>query len=164
MEIILKKNRGLICFFSLIFLVSCSDNLVFTEYKTLKNSTWKSNEKLTFNFTVKDTIQPKNLFIHVRNNKDYAFSNLYLITSLNFANGTIIIDTLQYEMTDEYGAFLGKGFSNIKENKLFYKEAKIFPTKGEYQFIIYHAMRKQGEIEPISTLKGIQDVGFSIEN
>jgi gliding motility-associated lipoprotein GldH len=62
------------------------------------------------------------------------------------------------------GLFLGKGFSNIKENKLFYKEAKIFPTKGEYQFIIYHAMRKQGEIEPISTLKGIQDVGFSIEN
>jgi gliding motility-associated lipoprotein GldH len=91
-----------------MFLVSCSDNLVFTEYKTLKNSTWKSNEKLTFNFTVKDTTQPKNLFIHVRNNKDYAFSNLYLITSLNFANGTKIVDTLQYEMTDEYGAFFRK--------------------------------------------------------
>ena len=89
---------------------------------------------------------------------------MYLITELNFPNGTVIVDTLQYEMADETGKFLGSGLTEIKENKLFYKEKKTFPVSGKYIFNMRHAMRKNGEINPIEFLKGIQDVGFSIEN
>jgi len=89
---------------------------------------------------------------------------LYVITELLFPNETVIIDTLQYEMADETGKFLGVGFTEIKENKLFYKEKKAFPVSGEYMFNVRHAMRKNGAIIPIEFLKGIQDVGFSIEN
>ncbi len=74
-------------------------------------------EKITFAFEVKDTILPKNLYINIRNNNDYEFSNLYIITELKFPNNTLVIDTLQYEMADISGMFLGNGFSEIKENK-----------------------------------------------
>jgi gliding motility-associated lipoprotein GldH len=163
METILKKNRGFAFLITLLFLVSCNDKIEFTKYKSLPSSSWEANKNISFNFEVKDTILPKNLFINIRNNKEYSYSNLYVITELNFPNGTKVIDTLQYEMSDKTGKFLGKGFTDIKENKLFYKEKKVFPQSGKYLFSIRHAMRKNGEVNSIPFLEGVQDVGFSIE-
>ncbi|NVJ88543.1 MAG: gliding motility lipoprotein GldH [Flavobacteriaceae bacterium] len=158
------KKTNIFTFLLFVFMVfSCSDAIEFTEYKSLANSEWDSGEVLTFSFEITDTISPKNLFINIRNNQEYNFSNLFVITSLNFPNGTKIVDTLQYEMANEKGEYLGTGLSNIKESKLFYKESKVFPSKGKYEFTINQAMRKQGEVQPLQTLKGIQDVGFSIE-
>jgi gliding motility-associated lipoprotein GldH len=144
-------------------IISCSDGIEFTKYKSLPNASWQANESISFEFDIKDTISPKNLFINIRNNKDYAYSNLYVITALNFPNGDKVIDTLHYEMADNSGKYLGTGFTEIKENKLFYKEEKVFPTSGKYSFHIRHAMRKSGEVNPIPFLEGLQDVGFSIE-
>lgn len=162
----MTRKSNFVFFVLLLFLIgySCSEKSIFSEYKSLKNSSWKSNEKITFSFTIKDTISPKNIFINIRNNNQYEYSNLYVITSLKFPDGTKIIDTLQYEMADKNGKFLGDGFTEIKENKLFYKERKLFPNTGKYHFNIYHAMRKNGETKSIPLLKGIQDVGISIEN
>ena len=164
MTTILKSNPFLIVLGSLLLLFSCDDKSDFNLYKSIDNEGWKANEKIFFEFDVKDTISPKNLFINIRNNNEYAYSNLYLITELVFPNETKVVDTLQYEMADKTGRFLGVGFTEIKENKLFYKEKKAFPVSGNYTFNVRHAMRKNGEVKPIEFLKGIQDVGFSIEN
>lgn len=159
----IQKNK--ILFFLMLFFlsISCDKKIEFNQYKTIENSSWKANEKIDFQFQVLDTISPKNLFINIRNNKEYEFSNLYLITELTFPNQTKVVDTLQYDMTDASGRFLGDGFSDIKDNKLFYKEHKIFPISGTYLFNIRQAMRKNGEVNPIEYLNGIQDVGLSIE-
>ncbi|QXP63485.1 gliding motility lipoprotein GldH [Polaribacter sp. HaHaR_3_91] len=164
MTTILKSNPFLIVLGSLLLLFSCDDKSDFNLYKSIDNEGWKANEKIFFEFDVKDTISPKNLFINIRNNNEYAYSNLYLITELVFPNETKVVDTLQYEMADKTGRFLGVGFTEIKENKLFYKEKKAFPISGNYTFNVRHAMRKNGEVKAIEFLKGIQDVGFSIEN
>ncbi len=66
-------------------------------------------------------------------------------------------------MADALGMFLGNGFSELKENKLFYKERKVFPVSGNYSLTIRHAMRKNGELKAIERLDGVRDVGFSIE-
>ncbi|ARV07226.1 gliding motility lipoprotein GldH [Polaribacter sp. SA4-10] len=163
METILKNNSFSIFLLMLIFLSSCDDKSDFNQYKSIENASWEANKKVLFEFVVKDTVSPKNLFINIRNNNEYSYSNLYLITALSFPNGTIIVDTLQYEMADSKGRFLGEGFTEIKENKLFYKEKKIFPVSGTYRLNIRQAMRKNGEINPIPFLEGIIDVGFSIE-
>ena len=163
MEMILKKNRIFTFLIVLSFLVSCNDQIVFAKYKSLPNATWEANKSISFEFEVEDTILPKNLFINIRNNKKYPFSNMYVITTLSFPNGNKIVDTLQYQMADKVGKFLGKGFTDIKENKLFYKEEKVFPASGKYLFSIHHAMRKNGEVNIIPFLEGVQDVGFSIE-
>ena len=163
MERIPKKNRSFGFLILLIFFVSCNDKIEFTQYKSVPGSSWQANKNISFEFTVEDTILPKDLFINIRNNNEYPFSNLFVITELNFPNGNKIVDTLQYEMTDETGEFLGKGFAEIKENKLFYKEQKVFPTSGKYRLNIHHAMRKNGEVKVIPFLEGVQDVGLSIE-
>jgi gliding motility-associated lipoprotein GldH len=157
------KSKFLILLLILILMISCNDTIEFNQYKAVEDNSWKSGEKMNFTFEIKDTISPKNLFINIRNNSDYAFSNLYVITALKFPNNSLVIDTLQYEMTDASGIFLGSGFSEIKENKLFYKEHKVFPVSGNYSLTIVHAMRKNGEMKAVEKLYGVQDVGFSIE-
>lgn len=149
--------------FLLLCCISCTDNVLVSEYKSIEYAKWKANEKISFSFALNDTITPKNVFINIRNNNQYSFSNLFIITELFSPDGMIIVDTLQYEMADVTGKYLGTGTANLKENKLFYKENKIFTAAGEYQLHIRQAMRKNGAIEPMEYLEGIQDVGFSIE-
>ena len=54
-------------------------------------------------------------------------------------------------------------FSEIKENKLWYKEQYKFNEGGEYKVSIEHAIRKNGATNGVTELKGITDVGFRIE-
>ena len=64
------------------------------------------------------------------------------------------------------GELLGKGFSDVKESKLWYKGYEndfIFSEKGVYKVNVQHAMRKNGEIEGVQNLEGITEVGFRIE-
>ncbi|QMU63288.1 MAG: gliding motility lipoprotein GldH [Flavobacteriaceae bacterium] len=163
METIIKKNKKLLI---LVFIgcISCvSDNQIFDEYQTLENAIWEADKPVEFYFSITDTISKNNLFINLRNNNKYPYSNLYIITQLDFPDGNRIVDTLQYAMTDTKGNFLGAGFTEIKENKLFYKEQKVFPVPGEYHISIRQAMRKNGEITQIKKLEGVSDIGFRIE-
>ncbi len=161
----IKKNSYYLYALScLLVLTSCDAKRVFDDYATLKNGSWNINNTITFPFTINDTLAKRNVFINIRNNNDYGYSNLFLITKLNFPDGHHIIDTLEYDMADKTGRFLGHGFSEIKENKLFYKEHIIFPISGNYSVDISHAMRKNGSVNGIEQLNGITDLGFRIEN
>lgn len=162
MQIHNKKYFFLWCFIVFSFF-SCDDSIEFIHFEPVENASWETTKKVTFNFSFQDTISPKNLFIHLRNTSDYPYSNIYVITTLIFPDETKIIDTLQYEMADNSGKFLGKGIADAKESKLFYKEQKIFPKAGNYKLQIRQAMRKNGEVDPLKKLIGIQDIGFSIE-
>lgn len=135
----------------------------FDSYKSIENHQWDSENKIEFIVNNLDTISKKNVFIHIRNNKDYEFSSLFLIAKIEFPQGFSVIDTLEYEITDTHGNWLGTGFTELKENKLFYKENVVFSEKGDYTFNIQHATRAIGDIEGKNPLKGITDVGLSIE-
>ncbi len=102
--------------------------------------------------------------MNVRDNDDYPFNNLFLIVSLEHPNHQVKVDTLEYLMTNPDGTLLGDGFSDIKENKLFYKDKQQFTQKGIYKIHIKHATRQTGKIEGITSLPGISDVGFRIES
>lgn len=142
--------------------IGCDSNQVYDEYKTVSNQ-WDKNDIITFNVTAPDTITPYNLFVNLRNNNDYKFSNLFLIVEMDYPNGKVVKDTLEYEMTKADGTFLGAGFTDIKENKLWYKEAMVFKESGEYIVKVQHAMRENGNVNGVERLDGIIDVGFRIE-
>lgn len=141
---------------------SCDSNRVFDAYKSVPNK-WHKDSIIEFNITPPDSITPYNLFVNIRNTSDYKYSNLFLIVEMNFPNGKVVNDTLEYLMTKPNGAFLGTGFSDVKENKLWYKEGVIFSEIGEYKVKIQHAMRENGNIKGIENLEGITDIGFRIE-
>ena len=158
-----KNKFPLLLLLVVLFFVGCDSKRVYDSYVSIPNSSWELNKEVSFIIEIKDTITRNNLFVNIRNNKKYEFSNLFLITKLGFPNGKIIVDTLEYEMTDVTGKYLGSGFTDIKESKLFYKEEVVFPMSGKYILTISQAMRKNGTIEGLKFLEGITDVGFRIE-
>lgn len=158
-----NKINYIVLVFIICSIISCDSKREYDSFVSISDNSWKKDNTVSFLFEITDTINKKDLFLNIRNNQKYNFSNLFLITTLNFPNGKKIVDTLEYEMTDTSGRFLGNGFTGIKENKLFYKENVVFPTSGEYSVSISHAMRKSGEVNGIESLEGIIDVGFRIE-
>ena len=143
--------------------LSCNDSTVFDIYKPISKTQWHKDSIISFDFNPIDTISTNSIYINLRNNNDYQYSNLFLIVCIDFPNNFSVIDTLEYEMADVEGKFLGSGFTDLKENKLEYKNNVVFPSTGTYNISVQHAMRKSGDIEGISLLQGITDVGLRIE-
>lgn len=142
-------------------LLSCTDQEIYSEYKSLDNQ-WPLDETLQFVLPQTDSITPYNLFINVRNTNEFEYSNLYLIAAIHFPNGKVVADTLEYEMALPDGTWLGKG-NRVKDNKLWYKENVRFYEEGSYTLSLKHAMRNINKVEGVNQLKGITDVGISIE-
>lgn len=143
--------------FSIIILFAACDNTkVYDEYKHIDNSIWDKDSVVSFNFNLQDTLSKNQVFINLRNNIDYPYSNIYLFTRVNFPDGMVLVDTLEYEMTNAQGVWLGEGLSSVKSNKLYFKKDVVFYSKGDYSVSIQHGMRD-------NTLKGIKDVGLRIE-
>ncbi|MGB5820109.1 MAG: gliding motility lipoprotein GldH [Saonia sp.] len=147
----------------LILLVSCNENMVVSEYRTTNDNVWNKDTIMSFTFSEMDSVQTHNIFINIRNDDTFPYSNLFLIAELNAPNGETIKDTLEYEMALPDGQWLGKGYGSVKENKLWYKENIVFSETGVYTLQLSHAMRKNGAVEGVVDLEGITDVGFEIE-
>lgn len=148
----------------LVMLCSCGNTSIqHAEFKSLPNG-WEKDEAVNFQFKAPDTVNTYDLFINLRNDERFPFSNIFLIVNMEFPTGKVITDTLEYEMAKPDGTWLGQGFTDLKESKLWYKEAVRFPDTGYYSMEIFHAMRKNGNVDGVRSLEGITDVGISIEN
>lgn len=146
-----------------VLLVSCDRNRFFDEYKSLPNK-WNKDSIIRFEVNQTDSLQAYNLFINLRNTNDYKYSNIYLITRINYPNGKVDQDTLQYKMSYPNGEWMGVGMSDSKDSKLWYKKNFRFDEKGTYTFQIRQAMRKNNDEKGVVDLKGITEVGLRIEN
>jgi len=150
-------------FFGLLLLVcSCNTDKVHSEYKSLNNGIWRVTDTIAFEVEGLDTLNKHHVYFNIRNDNTYEFSNLFLITEFGLPNGKAIIDTLEYEMASPDGTWLGTGKGSIKESKLWFRENIVFGDSGVYTFKIAHAMRKNGEVQGMTNLKGITDIGLEI--
>lgn len=150
-------------FLGIIFCVSCDSNKEYDSYQTLKEGVWGLKDRVLFEVEVKDTVSLQNVFLNVRTDVNYPYRNLYVISKMSLPSGLVLIDTLEYEMADAFGNLLGDGFTDVKNNKLYYLENHQFPQQGMYVFEFYQAMRKRGEIHGLEGLEGVVDVGLRIE-
>lgn len=155
--------RNLICaFLTVILLVSCDSNIIKSEYRSLKDGIWDKDNILEFSFSEMDTVQAHDIFINVRNDNTFPYSNLFIIAALTTPEGQVLKDTLEYDMALPDGSWLGKGSGSIKENKLWYKENIVFESSGVYTIEVSQAMRKNGNVAGIIGLEGITDVGIEV--
>lgn len=156
-------TNSFLLFFVAFGLVSCDKSQVFDEYHTFEDG-WKKSSIINFVFEQEASKKPYNLFINIRNNDSYEFSNLFLIVKMEEPDGLVKVDTLEYQMANPDGTLLGEGFSDVKESKLWYKEKAIFPKKGKYKVSMQQAVRQTGKIKGVEKLDGITEIGFRIES
>lgn len=163
MQITVRRNSAFLCVLGLLIgMTSCDNKQVYDVYKTVPNA-WHKDSIINFKITPPDTTNAYNLFVNLRNTNAYRYSNLFLIVEMDFPHGKTMTDTLEYKMAKPNGEFLGTGFNDLKENKLWYKEGVIFNENGDYTIKIQQAMRENGKVNGVINLEGITDVGFRIE-
>ena len=156
------RNSFFILLLSSFILVSCEKGLVKSEFRATDNGIWDRGNQIEFTFSELDSLTQYNMFINVRNDDTFPYNNLFLITALSAPDGSVEKDTLEYQMANPDGTWLGKGYGSLKENKLWYKENIVFPSSGVYTLKVEHAMRKNGSVNGVEQLQGITDVGFEI--
>ena len=154
------RNSALLILVAILFF-SCDKKRVFDEYKSV-GTAWHKDSIVTFDLPELDSTKRYNLFVTLRDNNNYPFNNLFLIVGIEMPNGFTKVDTLEYQMANPDGSLMGDGFSDIKENKLFYKEKVRF--RGKYKVNIKQAVRENGKVPGVTALEGITEVGFRIEN
>lgn len=140
----------------LLFLYSCNSGSIFSESKDIPGSEWNKNNILSYNFKIEDTLQPYNVYLNVRNTSKYQFRNLFLFIETTSPSGNTVRDTFECILADDRGRWYGKGWGDVYENKIPYKEYIRFPSKGTYSIEIQQAMRR-------TNLKHITDIGVVIE-
>ncbi|MCB0451963.1 MAG: gliding motility lipoprotein GldH [Aequorivita sp.] len=155
-------NKLLALFLLAVIFVSCESNTVFSETRSM-DGFWGADEVVEFKLPEMDSLKKYNLFLNIRNTNEYKFNNIFLIVSMNFPHGKTVTDTLEYRMANPDGSWMGQGIGDVKENKLWYKENVQFFEDGGYTIDIAQAMRNNGDVEGVTKLEGITDVGFSIE-
>jgi gliding motility-associated lipoprotein GldH len=141
---------------ALIFFSACNDNIVFEENHSVNSRGWHINDTLIFNYTVKDTTALYDLYINVRNNTEFPYSNFYVFFETQFPDGRVFRDTVEMMLADRFGNWTGRGFGNIKSNSFHFRRDVWFPLEGGYTFAVQHAMREEA-------IKGISDMGIRIE-
>jgi len=148
--------------FGALLLIGCDKNGVFDQYHAIPKLGWHTDSIQRFNLEMKDSLVPHNVYINIRNNNSYPFSNLFMIAKVEYPGGKKQVDTLEYEMALPNGEWLGEG-SSIKENKLWFKENFQFQEKGIYKINVTQVMRSNGSAEGMTYLQGITDVGLRVE-
>lgn len=163
---ITMQSKSVVPFFLFAFVAfSCQQSKSFDRYTSISDH-WDKQHIIRYDFIAPDTINPYNLFVNLRTTSAYQFSNLFLIVELDYPNGKVTKDTLEYLMAKPNGELLGAGFTSVKEHKLWFKgheSSFVFSETGTYKIHIQQAMRQREDPKGLAHLDGVIDVGFSIE-
>lgn len=137
-------------------IVSCDRQRVFESYQKLDENGWHKDSVLVFNIALTDTIKNHNLYVNIRNEGTYPYSNLWLFLTIGSPDGKQLTDTVEFSLAEPSGRWKGSGIGDLHDNQILYKSSVYFPNKGDYTFQIKQGMRD-------NVLQGIRDVGIRIE-
>ena len=123
---------------------------------------WRVYEKGSFSLD-KEIGNPVNSMVYRRKYTQYPYSNLFLIAKLKTGDSLLLCDTLEYAMADARGKWLGKGFLEVKESKLWWRENYQLPAVQNINVQLEHALRSNNSEQGLDNLEGIVGVGFAVE-
>ena len=147
--------------FSLFFITgclfaACTAPATFEQHVKLHDDQWMKDSTINITVPITDTLGAYDIIIGLRNNNDYPFRNIHLFVDVVSPAGVAACDTVEYELSDVQGRWLGKRGSYWIDHRLLYRPAVMFTDTGSYAFGIRHGMRAD-------PLQGIGAVGLRLE-
>lgn len=142
--------------FIAVVLCGCNNNSLYNKQLTVDKNGWNLAENLRYDVDIDDTLTPFDFYIDIRNNRDYAYSNLFLFITTTFPDKVVRCDTLECPLADTYGKWYGKTSGKHIDGRYLLHKNVIFPIKGTYTFQISHGMRD-------TLLHGVKNVGLHAE-
>ena len=135
---------------------ACNNETLYINSTNIENYAWDYRDSIKYEFEITETNFSKNISFFLRNDLNYSYRNIFLISSIYNDSVMIFRDTLEYSIADKYGRWLGQGREK-KDNYLTFNQSFIFPEQGKYYVTIKHGMRE-------NPLKGIMKLGIEIKN
>lgn len=145
-----------LCALVTIALVSCSQGVVFDEYESIAKEGWGKDSLAVFRAEVDDSLGLYDIWVQVRNDNDYAFSNLWLFIDVISPDGVSRRDTLECILARRDGEWLGGGWGSLYSVRCPYKRGVKFSKAGPYTFRVTQGMRAD-------CLAGLHDIGLLIQ-
>jgi gliding motility-associated lipoprotein GldH len=150
------KLKQLILILFLGFITfSCHQKRVYEDFYSMGGRGWDIDSIARFNVKITEKYSSYNFIIASRNLESYPYSNLWLYLKIQAPDESIIRDTVEIQLAQPNGKWIGKGTSGVYYNEFEYRSNIIFPLPGEYKISIRNAMRPDNLI-------GIKDIGIRI--
>ncbi len=138
-----------------VLLVGCNSNVVYDNSVRVANPTWHCDSVACFEVEVTDTTTDYESAILIRNSGDYMYQNLWLFVSEIAPDSTVVCDTIEYYLADNYGRWLGSGIGSLYTSLYYYKEDLHYSQEGVYRYEIRQGMRED-------ELRGVTNIGMQV--
>jgi gliding motility-associated lipoprotein GldH len=140
---------------SLLF--GCEPNRVFEKYISIDQHEWSHNQEIIIETVIKDTTSDYNIFLNIRHNTSYPFSNLWFTLTTTYPSGKTGTLKKQILLGDNKNLeWKSECMRDICIARIPIIEKLHFSEQGKYLFTIQQIMRTD-------PLTGIMDVGLRIE-
>lgn len=144
-------------YFILIFIpffCGCGGNSLYEKFENVDVDGWEESDIKTFTFE-----NPKQeeivVEIFLRNTDKYPKENLWLFVTTMLPTQEVIKDTIDCPLADDYGYWLGDGFSGLYTTKHILPKEKNL--KGKWTITVQQAMRQ-------NPIPGIKEVGLVVKS
>ncbi len=144
------------CLFLLFFLSCNKENVLLDQNLRMEKAEWNYMDNPSFSVDISDTNTTYSVFVNVRFEAEYNYSNLFFLFNVIMPDGTKKQERIECELFDKEGLPLGKGLGDLFFIRYRIPRISKLNQVGKYQFTLEQNMR-------IDHLKGIHDIGVRIE-
>ena len=138
----------------LTILNACNNNEVYSGEKKINGKFWLYSDPLTGTFQIRDTSTSYDILFELNHQNDYSFQNLYLRITDDFT-GKQLSDTVNINLSDEYGVWIGKGISENKKVSIPLRKDLKFKKQASYNYKIEQFSRSD-------TLRGMSKIALVV--
>ena len=145
-----------ILFLGLIILMqSCNTIDVYEQTVALPKHEWKSDLRLNFTSSIKDSTGYYNIYFVIRHSEAYHFNNIWINLTTTFPKDTARTQRLNILLASGNG-WLGTSMDDIIEQRLLLNKQPMLLKAGTYKFSLAQIMRED-------PLENVLNAGIRIE-
>lgn len=150
----MQINKYIFIFLLLVVANACMSDSIYERFENIKDEKWNSDDIKNFSFEITESDSFR-VNIALRNTNDYKKANLWLFITTVSPKGLVKKDTLDCLLADDYGYWLGDGFSGLYSTSHFLFERRD-SMLGKWTISIQQAMRAD-------VVEGIEKVGVIVK-
>ncbi|HEX5154254.1 MAG TPA: gliding motility lipoprotein GldH [Parafilimonas sp.] len=148
-------NSKIFVLAAFLFVSSCNTIDVYEKTAAIPKHEWSSNNHLSFDFMVTDTLAYYNIYLVLRHTESYHFNNIWVNFTWTAPGKQPQIQRLNLSLANA-SRWLGSSMDDIIEQRvlLFSKPTRL--SKGNYKFSLQQIMRE-------NPLQNVLNAGIRVE-
>jgi len=144
--------RTLSLFIGLAIIIGCNEDVFYDRFIEIENGVWEIGQEQKFDVDIRDTTAVYGMALDIEHSKDYSYENIYLRITTVFPEREPRSETLNVQLAEKSGQWIGKCSSNKCLTKVYLLDRFRFPQPGVYGFIFEQYTRNE-QLEGIHSIR-----------